>query len=165
MSGATTEVSNAQLNQMNQVLYDLKKTKPRQRAPVFSIPDIVQEWHQQVDPLATTEQVTAILEQGASTGFFIVKQCPNGALAYGFNANMLQSNPQNKFILFDQSDLACEAPCNKRVYPTCVFKTPVPSNCCFTQWKGTVAGGSLGECGASPSTMLFMCSGQKTLFC
>ncbi len=150
---------------MNQVLYDLKRTRPRTRAPVFTIPVIAQEYRLQVDDLATDEQVTEILEKGASTGFFLVKQCEDGSLLYGFNANMLRANPQNRFILEDQEDLACAAPCNKRVYPKCVYIDPVPSNCCFTQWKGTVAGGSLGECGASVSTMLFMCSGQQTLFC
>lgn len=163
----TTEstVTNAQLNAMNQVLYDLKRTRSRTRAPVFTITQIAQQYRLDVDDLATDEQITAILEKGSSTGFFLVRQCEDGSLLYGFNANMLRANPQNRFILEDQEDLACMAPCAVRVYPKCVYHCPVESNCCLTQWKGTVAGGSLGECGASVSTMLFMCAGQQTLFC
>lgn len=161
----TTTVTNAELNQMNQVLYDLKRTRSRTRAPVFSITQITQQWHLDVNALTTVDEITLILEQGASTGFFLVKQCEDGSLLYGFNANMLKANPQNRFILEDQADLACAAPCNKRVYPTCIYKNPISSNCCWTQWKGTVDGGSLGQCGVPVSTALFMCAGQQTTFC
>lgn len=165
-----TEISitNSQLNQMNTVLFEMRALRSRERTPVFSIEDIVVEWHELIDSTTSIEIITAILEEGAKIGFFRVAQCQDASLLYGYNANMLQMNPKNKDILLDApaADRVCLEPCNKRIYPLCIFKTPVPSNCCFTQWKGSVTGGSISStCGASLSTMMFMCSGQETLFC
>ena len=161
----TISVTNSQLNQMNDVLFSMRSLRPRVRNPVFSVSEIVDEWHELIAATTSTETITAILVEGSRTGFFLVAQCQDGSLLYGYNARMLQMNPKNKDILAEANSV-CLDPCNKPVYPLCVYKCPTSSNCCFTQWKGTVAGGSISTtCGAPMSTMMFLCSGQVTEFC
>jgi hypothetical protein len=145
----------------------MRRLKSNQRSPTFTILEITQQWHMAVDGDTTTELITAILEQGASTGFFIFASTLEGVLSYGYSANMLRLNPKNKIILLDAplADRVCLDPCNVRAGHCCHFVCPIVSNCCETQWKGTVAGGSLGACGASTSTTLFFCANQQTLFC
>jgi hypothetical protein len=164
----TVAITDSDLNTMNQVLFGMRRLKSRQQRPVFSIADITDEWHIEVDPLTSTEEITAILEAGASTGFFLFYQCENGTLFYGYNANMLRFNPKNKSILLaaPRGERACLDSCNVRINPVCIYKDPTPSNCCYTQWKGTVSGGTIGQnCGVSMDTALFMCTGQQTRFC
>jgi len=161
-------VTDSDLNTMNQVLFGMRRLKSNQRRPVFSIEQITDQWHAEVDPSTTTDEIEAILEAGAATGFFLFYQCANGTLFYGYNADMLRYNPKNKNILLaaPRENRVCLEPCNTPIYPLCIFKDPTPSNCCFTQWKGTVSGGSITQnCGVSMSTALFMCTGQQTQFC
>ena len=163
-----TSVTSAQLNAMNQLLYQMWALKPNQRRPVFSVPDIVDAWHMDVDDTTSEAEIVEILELGASTGFFLFFQCKNGEIFYGFNSNMLKFNKANKQILLDAlpENRICLESCNTIINPTCIFKDPTPDNCCFTQYKGTVAGGSISSvCGASMSTNLFMCADQQTQFC
>jgi hypothetical protein len=162
------DVSDSQLNAMNQVLFQMRGMKPNVQNPVFTIDEIVEEWHTVVDDTTSVETIDAILQQGASTGLFLFAQDITGLLSYGFNLNMLASNPRNKDILLTAplSARACLEPCNQRNKHCCAFVPAVRSDCCFTQWKGTVAGGSLStQCGASMATTMFLCSGQQTLFC
>ena len=93
------EISASQLNAMNQLLFQMRALKSNQLRPVFSIEDIVDAWHADVDDTTPEATIVEILETGASTGFFLFYQCLNGSLFYGYNAQMLKFNKANKQIL------------------------------------------------------------------
>src|SRR5579872_67530 len=138
---ASITVSDSQLNAMNQLLFQMRGIKPNTQNPVFTIDEITQEWHMNVDDLTSTATIEAILQQGASTGFFLFAQDIDGTLFYGYNRNMLAFNPANKFILqaAPLSAKVCLSPCNQPNRHCCAAQPAVRNDCCFTQWKGTVA--------------------------
>jgi hypothetical protein len=159
-----TEISDSQLNTMLQVLFEMRSLSPNLQNPTFTVAEIVQEWQTTIDDSSTTV-IEAILQQGASTGLFLFAQDISGVLSYGFNRNAIAINPRNKQILL-ASGSVCLDPCNQPNRYCCGQIPAVRSDCCFTQWKGTVAGGSIGtQCGVSMETALFLCSGQQTRFC
>lgn len=162
----SSTMMNAQLNTMNQLLFQMRRLKSNQRTPTFTITEITQQWHTSVDGETSEAMIVAILEQGASTGFFLFASTLEGVLSYGYNANMLRFNPRNRLILLDApaNERVCLDPCNVRK-GCCHAICPEMSNCCYTQCKGALAGGSIGPCGVSTATALFFCAGQQTLFC
>lgn len=153
-----TPVTNIELNQMNDVLFAMKQLTPRIRAPTFSIELITQAWHEQIDPETSTETIISILQSGAQIGFFLVTQDLEGALSYGYNANMLAFNPQNRFIL---EDSPCLSSCNRRANPTVIQVPSTPSNCCYTM---PANGGSLGYCGCDNALNALALSGASCTF-
>ena len=110
-------ITNSQLNTMNQLLFAMRRLKPNQRAPTFTISDITSQWHTSIDANTSESTITAILQQGSSTGFFIFAQSIEGVLSYGYSANMLRLNPKNKLILLDApaADRVCLEPCNIKI--------------------------------------------------
>lgn len=129
-----TEVTNIELNQMNDVLFAMKRLTPRERAPTFTLALISEAWHADIDPETSEEVITNILNSGAQLGFFLVRQDIEGVLSYGYNANMLAFNPQNRFIL---EDSPCLSSCNLRANPKLIQVSSTPSNCCYTMPNGS----------------------------